>query len=260
VTVSLHRFFVAQALPGVATSGVVLSLSDADLHHLHTVLRLVPGDRVVVADPAGREAEATLVDVSAARVTADIDEPVRRPPRPHVVLVPAISRRERMELAVQKATELGVSEIWPLLTERCVVRLDQERSARRGERLRLIAQEAAKQSQRADVPHVREPVTIGGFVADAGRFDVVLVPWEEASSGGLGIGAALDAAGAAADASVAIVIGPEGGLTEAEVAALEAGGGVVVTLGATVLRTETAGIVAVALTEYELGALGGRVR
>jgi 16S rRNA (uracil1498-N3)-methyltransferase len=239
---------------------VVLPLDDADLHHLRAVLRLVPGDRIVVTDTAGSEAEATLVEVSAALVTADVDEPVRRPARPRVVLVAAMSRRERMELVVRKATELGVSEIWPVVTERCVVRLDDQRSGRRAERLRLIAEEAANQSERPDVPLVREPVTIGDFVAEAGRFDVVLVPWEEASSGGLGIGAALDAAGAAADASVAIVIGPEGGLTEGEVAALEAGGGVVVTLGETVLRTDTAGIVAVTLTEYELGALGGRVR
>jgi 16S rRNA (uracil1498-N3)-methyltransferase len=258
--VSLHRFFVPAALPANAATGVALALSDADLHHLHRVLRLVPGDRIVVVDPAGSEAEATLTQVSALGVTADVDEPVRRPPRPTVVLAPAISRRERMELVVQKATELGVSEIWPLVTERCVVRLDEQRSGRRGERLQLIAREAAKQSQRADVPPVRDPMTIGVFVAEAGRFDIVLVPWEEASSGGLGIGAALDAAGATADASVAVVIGPEGGLTEGEVAALEAGGGVVVTLGETVLRTETAGVVAVALTEYELGALGGRAR
>jgi 16S rRNA (uracil1498-N3)-methyltransferase len=258
--VSLHRFFVTGALPASAAAQVTLSLSGTDIHHLHRVLRLVPGDRIVVVDPAGSEAEATLVEVSAAGVTADVDEPVRRPPHPRVVLVPAISRRERMELVVQKATELGVSEIWPLVTERCVVRLDEQRSGRRGERLRLIAQEAAKQSQRSDVPPIREPMTIGAFVAEAGRFDVVLVPWEEASSGGLGIGAALEAAGATADVSVAVVIGPEGGLTEGEVAALEAGGGIVVTLGETVLRTETAGIVAVALTEYELGALGGRAR
>jgi 16S rRNA (uracil1498-N3)-methyltransferase len=165
-----------------------------------------------------------------------------------------------MELSIQKATELGVSEIWPLLAARCVVRLDDERVSKRAERWRRIAEEAAKQAQRESVPIVLEPMTIADLAAQAGRFDVVLVPWEEASSGGLGIGPALDAAGATPITSVLLVIGPEGGLEESEVSLLEAAGGVVTTLGDTVLRTETAAIVASALVLYELGALGGRAR
>jgi 16S rRNA (uracil1498-N3)-methyltransferase len=165
-----------------------------------------------------------------------------------------------MELTIQKATELGVDEIWPVVAERCVVRLDEERAGRRTERWRRIAEEAAKQSQRSDVPRVREMMTMEGLAEEAGRFDVVLVPWEEASPAAFGIGAALDAAGATADSSVLLLIGPEGGLSEGEVAEMEAVGGTVVTMGGTVLRTETAAIVAVALAEYELGALGGRAR
>jgi 16S rRNA (uracil1498-N3)-methyltransferase len=138
--------------------------------------------------------------------------------------------------------------------------MDEERAGRRTERWRRIAEEAAKQSQRSDVPQIRETLTIGGLATEAGLFDVVLVPWEETSSGGLGVGAALDAAGATAETSVLVVIGPEGGLTESEVATLEAAGGVAVSLGDTVLRTETAAVVALTLVAYELGALGGRAR
>jgi len=256
---SLHRFFIDDLL-GDASESVELALSDADRHHLSRVVRLVPGDRVVVVDTDGAEAEATLVEVSQERVLADVGPKVVRPKRPRVVLAPAIARRERMELTVQKTTELGVAEIWPVVTSRCVVRLDEERSGKRAERWRRIAEEAAKQSQRADVPVVREPMTLTQLASEAGAFDVVLVPWEEAAAAGLGIGAALDAAGALPDTSVLIVIGPEGGLSDVEVATLEAAGGVVVTLGDTVLRTETAAVVAVALAEYELGALGGRGR
>jgi 16S rRNA (uracil1498-N3)-methyltransferase len=258
--VALHRFFLTEPLGTETASGMVLALSETDLHHLCRVLRLVPGDRIVVVDPGGAEAEASLVEVSPSCVRADVERPAVRPPRPRVVLALAVSRRERMELAIQKATELGVSEIWPLLTERCVVRLDEDRAGRRAERWRRIAEEAAKQSQRADVPLVREPLSIGEFAAEAGRFEIVLVPWEEAPTTGLGIGAALEDGGATANTSVVVVVGPEGGLAETEVAALEAAGGVVVTLGDTVLRTETAAIVVVALLEYELGSLGGRAR
>jgi 16S rRNA (uracil1498-N3)-methyltransferase len=258
--VTLHRFFVMGDLPASARIGVDLALSEGDAHHLARVLRLTAGDRIVVADPRGAEAEATLVEVSAGRVVADVDAPLARPARPHVVLAPGLSRRERMEITVQKATELGVSEIWPVAAERCVVRLDEDRAGRRAGRWRRIAEEATKQSQRAVVPVVREPITVPGLAEEAGRFDVVLVPWEEAPPDGLGIGAALDAAGATPGSSVLLVIGPEGGFTEAEVAVLEAAGGVAVTLGDTVLRTETAAVVALALVEYELGALGGRAR
>lgn len=257
---ALHRFFLTETLSAAPASGVPLALSEGDLHHLSRVLRLVAGDRVVVVDPDGAEAEATLVSVSAALVRADVDQPEHRQGRPRVVLALAVSRRERMELAIQKATELGVSEVWPLLTERCVVRLDEDRAGKRTERWRRIAKEAAKQSQRADVPVVREPLTIGEFATETGLFEIVLVPWEEASSAGLGIGAALDGAGATAQTSVAVVVGPEGGLTGSEVADLVAAGGMVVTLGDTILRTETAAIVVVTLVEYELGALGGRAR
>lgn len=257
---TLHRFFIVGPLADGEAVGFDLTLSAADRHHLIDVLRLVPGDRIVVVDPSGREAEATLRQLTADVIVGDLDAPITRPRRPRVVLAPAVSRRERMEMVVQKATELGVAEIWPLLTARCIVRLDEQRGQRRSERWRRIAEEAAKQSQRSDVPLVRDPMRLEELAEEVGRFGAVLVPWEEAAGGGLGIGDALDEAGIEADGRVLVVVGPEGGLEESEVALLEAAGGMVVTLGDTILRTETAAIVAVALASYELGALGGRGR
>lgn len=257
---TLHRFFVTTDLAAEAAEAVMLGLTETDRHHLTRVLRLVPGDRIVVADPSGREATATLTDVSIEAVTADVDAPIARPRAPRVVLAPGLSRKERMELVIQKATELGVDEIWPLVTERCVVRLDDERAGKRADRWRRIAEEAAKQSQRAEVPVLRDLMSISELAMETGHFDVVLVPWEEASASGPGIGTALDEAGATPDTAVLLVIGPEGGLTESEIDTLTAAGAGVVTLGSAILRTETAAIVALALTEYELGALGGRGR
>jgi 16S rRNA (uracil1498-N3)-methyltransferase len=255
----LHRFFVADELPEGGAASMSLTMSESDVHHLVHVLRLGPGDRIVVVGADGREAEATLVDVEAA-VVADVDEPTRRPMRPRVSLAPALSRRERMEFVFQKATELGVAEFLPFASSRCVVRLDEERSGKRAERWRRISAEAAKQSRRADCPEVRDPLTIDDLAAEFGRYDVVLVAWEDAAHTSLGIGAALEVAGAGPNTSVLVVIGPEGGLAEAEIALLEAAGGAVVTLGDTILRTETAAIVACALAIYALGGLGGRAR
>lgn len=257
---TLHRFFMESDLPREGGSAVPLDLSGTDLHHIRRVLRLAAGDRVVLVDASGFRAEATLVQVGESGVIADLDPPVERPARPHVVLAAGIARRERMEFSVQKATELGVAEIWPLLSARCVVKLDEDRAGKRSERWRRIAGEAAKQSQRTEVPIVSEPMRIADLVAALGRFDVVLVPWEDEASTAPGIGEALDAAGATNASRVLVVVGPEGGFEAAEVDALRGGGGVAVSLGDTVLRTETAAAVAVALVSYELGALGGRGR
>jgi 16S rRNA (uracil1498-N3)-methyltransferase len=257
--VTLHRFFLTGELPA-SGDGVELSLSENDRHHLGRVLRLETGDRIVVVGSDAREAEATLTQVGPERACADLDAPIERPARPRVSLAAGVARRERMEFAIQKVTELGVVEILPVQTARSVVRLDEDRAGRRGQRWRRIAEEAAKQSQRGDVPLVRDPVGLDEMIAQFGRFELVLVPWEGATPTGLGIGAALDAADAQPDTNVLVVVGPEGGLEEAEVAALQAAGGVVVTLGDTVLRTETASVVAVALAIYGLGGLGGRER
>jgi 16S rRNA (uracil1498-N3)-methyltransferase len=220
------------------------------------------GAIVTVSDEVGRDHRGRVIASEGGTALVRLFEPLILPSESDldIVLIQAIPKKEKMSLIVQKATELGVSEIWPVAAERCVVRLDEDRAGRRAGRWRRIAEEATKQSQRAVVPVVREPITVPGLAEEAGRFDVVLVPWEEAPPDGLGIGAALDAAGATPGSSVLLVIGPEGGFTEAEVAVLEAAGGVAVTLGDTVLRTETAAVVALALVEYELGALGGRAR
>ena len=256
---TLHRFFLEGPLPEIG-EGVELAMSRADRHHLARVLRLVDGDRIVVAGRDGREAEATVRSATVERVTADVGPAIERPRRPRVVLAAGVARRERMEFTIQKSTELGVAEIWPLASARCVVRLDEDRSARRGERWRRIAQEAAKQSQRPDVPVVRDAMSLDELLAETGRFDVVLVPWEEAAHTAVGIGEALDAHNAKADSAVLVVVGPEGGFEPAEVSALQDVGAHIVSLGDTVLRTETAAVVAVALAAYELGALGGRGR
>lgn len=255
---SFHRFFITSPLPSSACDGWTVPLRDRDLHHLSHVLRLKSGDRVVLAGPDGREAEATLESVSAAAITANLEAPRERPAGPRVVLAQGLTRRERMELAIQKATEVGVSEVVPVAFARSVVKLDEGRADARIERWQRVAEEAAKQSQRALIPVVRSSTDLTGLLVLAEGFDVVLVPWEEAADSAPGIGEALAAAGATSASSVLVVIGPEGGLEVGEVAALERAGALRVSLGDTILRTETAAVVATSLVLYELGGLGGR--
>jgi 16S rRNA (uracil1498-N3)-methyltransferase len=258
---SLHRFFIDSPLPEGGALGWPVPLGPRDLRHLAVVLRMKDGDRVVLADGSRRQAEAVLRTVTPEGVSADVAVPVAAVATPRVGLAQGLARRERMETVIEKATELGAAEIVPVRFSRSVVKLDRERAGERTERWRRIALEAAKQSQRAEAPVVREPIDVPGLLELAAAYDVVLVPWEE-TVGGIGapgIGDALAARGAGPGTSVLVVIGPAGGLEPAEVERLtREARGVVCSMGETVLRTETAAIVALALVTYALGGLGGR--
>ncbi len=248
---SLHRFFVA----GPLAAGEVRIDDESDLHHLRDVLRLGPGDEIAVTDGSAGQAVARITSIGTASATAEVVRLLPDASTPDVTLAVGLVRGPKMELVVQKATEIGVTRIVPVTMRRSVVRLGAAEGRERAGRWRRIAAEAAKQSQRATLPSVEEPVEFAQLAGVLAGMDAVLVPWEE--SAGDGVGEALRRAGATARSRVAVVVGPEGGMEPAEVDALAAFGAVPVTLGRTVLRAETAAIVAAALVAYELGGLGG---
>ena len=247
---TLHRFFAC----GPLTDEGALPLSPSDVHHIRDVLRLAPGDRIVVVDGTGA-AVVRLTDVTGA-VAGVRERALPMVEVPLVVLAQAVPKGDRMETVIRQATEAGVSQFIPFTSERCVVRVDSAKAHAKAERWRRIAEEAAKQSQRTDVPQVADPVPLAELPALL-EGAVVLVCWEEADAAP-GIGQILDGLDVTPDSVVAVVIGPEGGLSADEVALLEAHGASVVTLGATLLRTDTAGLIASALVLYERGSLGGR--
>jgi len=245
---TLHRFF---AIGPVAASGR-LPLAPSDVHHIRDVLRLVAGDEVVLAY-AGVATRVRLTEVDDD-VTGTAEAVLPSRSLPSVTLVQGIPKGDKMDTIVRQVTELGVSRVVPFAAERSVVRLDAARAAARTERWRRIAAEAAKQSQRSSVPVVDPPVTLAKVLSFLEGLGIVLC-WEEATEAP-GMAAAV-AALPGCD-GVAVVVGPEGGLTPEEAAAFLAVGAVKASLGDTVLRTETAGVVAPALVLYELGALGSR--
>jgi 16S rRNA (uracil1498-N3)-methyltransferase len=208
------------------------------------VLRLPPGAPLEVFDGAGSAWDASFTG-------SELRLGERRPaPRPGatVWLAFALARGEKGDWIVQKGTELGVSRLVPWQAERSVVRLDPDRAAERARRWRRIAEEAARQCGRAEVPEVALPGTLAAALDAPGGF--VRIAFHA------GAGAPLASLVRPGTPGTLAVVGPEGGLTEREVEACVAAGCGLATLGPRVLRAETAAVVAAALLQHLAGDLG----
>lgn len=240
-----------------------LRLAADDAKHAR-VLRIAPGEHIAVVDAAQDYFECEVVAFDDAlplvRIARRLDAPDAGPA---VVLVQGLAKGDKMETVIRHATELGVSAFLPCACERSIVRLDGKKAAAKTERWRAIAKSAAMQSGQPAVPEVAQPVGVREACAALAGATAVLVCWEEAPHAARladAVSSALSATGTlAADARIAVVVGPEGGLAEHEVDALLSCNprAALVSLGPSILRTETAGIVAPALVLYELGFLGG---
>lgn len=224
-----------------------------DVRHMVKVLRLGPGDTVVLLDGTGRAARARIESAGREEVTLTrLDEftPGGEPPV-KVTLVQGLAKGEKMDLIIHKTTELGVAEIIPLVCRRSVVRLEGHKSSGRQERWQRVAMEAAKQCRRARIPLVRLPQSLGEVLEEITVGTVAFLPWEEEKGRPFGQALAVDR-----PEGVYIFIGPEGGFEAEEVEEARQRGVVTVTLGPRILRTETAGLVSLALIMNKWGDLG----
>jgi 16S rRNA (uracil1498-N3)-methyltransferase len=249
----MARLFVAPERLG----GETVALDDEPHRYLSRVLRLQAGDAVTVFDGEGHEI-AAVIESSDARVTVlrlGERRDAARLGRP-VILLQAIPKGERMDLLVQKTTELGVARICPVVSARTVVQAVRAKPGAAGgsgdnrlRRWRLIAQEAARQCGRADLPIVDEPRSLDEALALTPPDCVRFMAWEEDRAQPLRRALGGD------EPAVALLIGAEGGFTAAEAETAARAGFTAVGLGPRILRSETAAIVAVALVQAALGSL-----
>lgn len=231
--------------------GQEVTITGSEARHAAVVRRVRVGERVDVVDGAGVRGRGAVTSVAPEQVRVMVDD-VEREPAPDVslVLVQALAKGDRDELAIEAATELGVDAVRPWQAERSVSLWAGAKAERGASRWESVVTAAAKQARRARVPAVRPLVRgrdLAGLAAGAvGDGGLVLVLHEEAATPLAEIPLPLRG-------EVHVVVGPEGGLTDGEVSALQAAGAVVVRLGPHVLRTSTAGPVAVALIAERLG-------
>jgi 16S rRNA (uracil1498-N3)-methyltransferase len=234
---------------GPLASGVELSLSPAGAYHVARVLRMREGAPLSVFDGSGQEFRAEIVRVAGDEVTVRLNEALsgtaESPLR--IALLQGVSRSERMDWTLQKATELGVASIAPVLTSRSVVRLDEKQALKKQSHWRGIVIAACEQCGRSKIPHVAAPVTLREHLATARKegLRLVLSPSAPGSLAGL----------ASLPNKVELLIGPEGGLDDDELLAAQKAGFMPVRLGPRVLRTETAAVVALTVLQALWGDL-----
>lgn len=260
---SLPRFFLDDQVLAREGEGVFpLRLARDDAKHAR-VLRISPGEHVAVVDAVRDYFECEIVsfddEFPLVRIAQRLDESEEGA---SVVLVQGLPKGDKMEEVVRHATEIGVAAFVPMKCARSIVKLDAKKALAKTQRWRSIAKSAAMQAGRAYVPEVAEPKTVGEVSALLAEATALLVCWEEAPNTACLPDALRRGLAACScsprDARVAVVVGPEGGLEQAEVDALLACNprAALVSLGPSILRTETAGLIAPALTLYELGGLG----
>lgn len=230
-------------LPAPLTAGATVALDDNAFNHAVRVLRLRPGAALVLFDGAGSAFAATLAEVGKreawARVTEAVPGGVESPLR--VVLVQSISRGEKMDYTLQKAVELGVAAIQPVFTERGGVDLTGERLARKVQYWRGIVIGACEQCGRNRLPEMGEPLPLADWLARSIEPGLRLLLDPQAKQGLRGLE---PPAG-----SITLLIGPEGGLSPAEVGGARSVGFAGIRLGPRILRTETAGVAALAAVQ-----------
>jgi len=233
-----------------------VTITGPDVQHISKVLRLRPGEMIQLADGCGSEYRAEITALGPDQVTALVRQrsQIGNEPPLAVYLFQGLPKGEKFDLIIQKCTEIGISKIFPVAADRSIVQLSREKEAKRRERWQRIATEAAKQSGRGAVPEVMPLAGLAEAFALLPPNCQVVMPWEgEAAANGLKkILPRLNQAD-----PLVLLIGPEGGFSPTEVTWARERGAHTISLGPRILRTETAGLVALSLILYALGDLGG---
>lgn len=250
----MHKFFVDESF----IDGNIVNIQGDDVKHIYRVLRLKSGDQVNINNCKGEEFLAQIKDINKTNVLCEIIEKadINNESALKIHLYQGLPKAAKMDFIIQKSTELGVTSITPVITERVVVK-NELKEYKKVDRWNKIALEACKQSKRTIIPKVNQPMELECFLSAADSYDLVVVPYE--SKEDFGIKAMIRNLKGKKINSIAILIGPEGGFEEEEIEKLDNLGAQIVTLGPRILRTETAGLVCASLLFYELGDIGGKI-
>lgn len=224
-----------------------------DVNHIKNVLRLKNDDNIQVCNLDTKKTYITkIIEIQSNSIITEILEECTYTTESDISLhiFQGIPKQEKMEQIIQKATEIGVSDITPIKMERCVVKLDEKTASKKIERWQKIAEVAAKQSKRDKIPTIHSFINFKNLYEILKRYDIVIVAYEEEKQ--VNIKQVLKGSKQNNSKEIAIIIGPEGGITKEEIEFLNTISNVkIVTLGKRILRTETAPLVLASIIMYE---------
>ncbi len=229
-----------------------IDIVNEDVNHIKNVLRLNVEEKIEICNVSNSENFlCKIVELDNKIVRCDIIQKIEnnREPNVHLHIFQGLPKAEKMETIIQKCTEIGVSEITPVVMKRCVVKLDDKTSLKKVVRWQKIAEVAAKQSKRDKIPTVNMPISIKNIYEKIANYDIVLVAYENEEN--INLKQVLKELNPKEKVNIAVIIGPEGGIEENEIDVLKDIGVKVVTLGKRILRTETAPIVIASIIMYE---------
>lgn len=241
----MHQFFVPREQEGRD----FITITGQDAHHIKNVLRMKPGEIVRVSSEGGQSYTCSILELGDGFVQLDImGDALQTELSGRIYLFQALPKGSRMEYIVQKAVELGVYEIIPVTMKYCVVKLDEKKSREKVKRWQAVAESAAKQSKRSQIPRVHPVLNYSDAVSYAMQCDRQFVPYENER----GMKATKEALEQIqAGESISVMIGPEGGFAPEEIEAVR-GRMQVISLGRRILRTDTAAVTAMSLLMMHL--------
>ncbi len=243
----MHRFYVDD----FNGNGKEIHITGSDVNHIKNVLRLKIGDMITVSDGSGTDYICKIDDIMSDVVVAAIEDVMRNAAElgTKITLFQGMPKSDKLEFIIQKAVELGVTEIVPVITKRTVAKPDKGKQEKKLARYNAIAESAAKQSGRGIIPVVKPFLSFGEALSYAKGLDMNMIPYEEA----LGIEYSREVIKSIkGKKSLGIFIGPEGGFAKEEVEAAKDMGAHCITLGNRILRTETAGLVVLSIIMFFL--------
>lgn len=229
-----------------------IHITGADVNHMKNVLRMRQGEKIIICNGQGKDYYCIIDRIEDQLVVAAIENIKETDSElaTKIYLFQGLPKKDKMEMIIQKAVELGVCEIIPVITRRTIVKFeDSKKEQKKMERWQAIAESAAKQSGRGYVPKIAEPVKFHDALKKAAQLEVNLIPYEAADG--------VDAArkyinGLKEVGSIGVFIGPEGGFEQDEVIDAKAAGAHIISLGKRILRTETAGLAMLSILMFTL--------
>jgi 16S rRNA (uracil1498-N3)-methyltransferase len=247
----LQRYFIAEEKSNLESNVQIIG---DDVHHISRVLRMQPGFKVICCTKDGYEALCEIAEITNDYVNCFILEwmTVNRELPVNISIASGLPKGDKLEWIIQKGTELGASSFIPFNAARSIVKLESKKVGKKLDRWQKIAKEASEQSYRNKVPNVLEPVQFNELLKQAISYDVKIVAYEESAKQGEKQNLAKAFESLKEGESVLAVFGPEGGLTEQEVAKLEEHGFLICSFGPRILRTETAPLYLLSAVSYYL--------